>query len=405
MPAVALPTTRGVARAPVALVARTARDADCQTGGMRTVVDPLSWLGPAADERRQLGLERTLMARSAGPDGVLDLAGNDYLGLARSPDVIAGAVAAAECYGAGSTGSRLVTGTTRLHLQLEAELASWTGSESALVFSSGYLANIGAVTALSGPGSLVVSDESNHASLVDACRLSRARLVVTPSGDVTAVERALEQRTEERAVVVTDAVFSVSGQLAPLTGLHAAARRTGALLLVDEAHALGVVGLAGEGAVAAAGLAEAPDVVCTATLSKALGSQGGAVLAPSSVREHLINTCRAFIFDTALAPPSVGAALAAIGLATPARVAALRRAADTLADALGVARTDSAVVAVPVGDPARAVRARDRCLEQGVLVGCFRPPSVPQSCLRLTASADLSDLDVAYAAGVVRAAL
>jgi 8-amino-7-oxononanoate synthase len=372
---------------------------------MRTVVDPLSWLGRAADERRQLGLERRLMARSPGPGGILDLAGNDYLGLARAPEVVAGAVAAAERYGAGSTGSRLVTGTTRLHLELEEEIASWTGAATGLVFSSGYLANIGAVTALSGPGTLVVSDERNHASLVDACRLSRARLTVTPSGDAVAVERVLEQRTEERAVVVTDAVFSVSGQLAPLSDLHAAARRTGALLIVDEAHALGVVGLAGQGAVAAAGLAGAPDVVSTATLSKALGSQGGVVLGPSSVREHLINTCRAFIFDTALAPPAAGAAMAALGLVTPARVAALRRAAHMLADALGVARTHSAVVPVPAGDPARAVRARDRCLEQGVRVGCFRPPSVPQSCLRLTARADLSDVDVARAADVVRAAL
>jgi 8-amino-7-oxononanoate synthase len=389
---------------PVALV-HTAHDATATMAAMRTVVDPLSWLGAAADERRQLGLERTLRVRSPEPDGVLDLAGNDYLGLARSPEVVAGAVAAAKRYGAGSTGSRLVTGTTPLHLQLEAELASWTGGESALVFSSGYLANIGAVTALSGPGTLVVSDERNHASLVDACRLSRARLAVTPSGDAVAVERALEQRTEERAVVVTDAVFSVSGQLAPLSDLHAAARRTGALLIVDEAHALGVVGLAGEGAVAAAGLANAPDIVCTATLSKALGSQGGVVLAPSSVREHLINTSRAFIFDTALAPPAAGAALAALRLTTPARVAALRRAAHALADALGVARTHSAVVPVPVGHPALAVRARDRCLEQGVRVGCFRPPSVPQSCLRLTARADLSDVDLARAADVVRTAL
>lgn len=372
---------------------------------MRAVVDPLAWLGPAADERRQLGLERTLTARCPGLDGVLDLASNDYLGLARSPDVIAGAVAAARCYGAGSTGSRLVTGTTRLHLQLEAALARWTGNQSALVFSSGYLANIGAVTALSGPGALIVSDQRNHASLVDACRLSRARLVVTPSGDVDAVERALEQRTEERALVVTDAVFSVSGRLAPLSALHTAARRTGALMIVDEAHALGVVGLGGEGAAAAAGLTGASGVVVTATLSKALGSQGGVVLAPSAVREHLINTCRTFIFDTALAPPAAGAALAALGLATPTRVAALRRAAHGLADALGVARTDSAVVPVPVGDPARAVRARDRCLEQGVLVGCFRPPAVAQSCLRLTARADLSDVDVTRAADAVRAAL
>lgn len=371
------------------------------------MTDPLHWLEGAAADRRAAGLERALVARPPGGGPLLDLAGNDYLRLSTHPEVVAAAAEAARAYGAGATGSRLVTGTTALHEALEQALAAHVGTQSALVFSSGYLANLGALSALADARTLVVSDRANHASIVDGCLLSRARLVVVPHRDVGAVERALATRDEERAVVVTDAVFSVSGQLAPLDDLHRAARRLGALLLVDEAHALGVVGPAGRGAAAALGLAGQPDVVLTATLSKALGSQGGVVLAPAAVRAHLVSTARAFVFDTALAPPSAGAALAALQLVTAERVGALQDVAHALADALGVARTHGAVVAVPVGDAARAAEARDRCAAEGVLVGCFRPPSVPSgsSCLRLTARADLSAEDIALAAKVVRGAL
>lgn len=371
------------------------------------MTDLLDWLGQAADARRTAGLERTLSARSPGRQPLLDLAGNDYLRLSAHPDVVSAAAKAAHDFGAGATGSRLVTGTTVLHEALEDALAAYVGAPSALVFSSGYLANLGAITSLAGPGTLVVSDRANHASVVDACLLSRARLVVVPHRDVDAVERALAESHEKRAVVVTDAVFSVSGRAAPLAELHAAARRSGAVLVVDEAHALGVVGPDGRGVAASLGLAGEPDVVLTATLSKALGSQGGVVLGPVPLRQHLINTARAFIFDTGLAPPCAGAALAALHLVTPHRVRVLRDVAHALADALGVPRTDSAIVPVPAGEASRAAAARDRCAADGILVGCFRPPSVPlgESCLRLTARADLTAEDVAVAAKVVRAAL
>jgi 8-amino-7-oxononanoate synthase len=367
------------------------------------VGDALAWLADAAAERERAGLHRVLTPRPAGADRVLDLASNDYLGLSRHPDVVAGAVAALGAYGAGSTGSRLVTGTTALHVALEEALAEFVGAGSALVFSSGYTANLGAVTALTGPGTLIVSDAANHASLVDACRLSRARVVIVPTGDVAAVERALAERTEERALVVTDAVFSVSGLLAPLAELHAAVRRSGAALLVDEAHGLGVVGAGGRGAGAQAGLAGEPDVVLTVTLSKALGSQGGAVLGPAPVRDHLIDTARPFVFDTGLSPASAGAALAALGLVTPRRVGALRDAVVSLAGLLGVPATQGAVVPVVLGDPHRAAAARDACAEAGVRVGCFRPPSVPAggSCLRLALRADLTAADLQRAADVV----
>jgi 8-amino-7-oxononanoate synthase len=369
--------------------------------------DALGWLADAAEDRIRRGLNRKLVPRGAGDDGVLDLAGNDYLGLARHPSVVDGAIAAVRSYGAGSTGSRLVTGTTELHQQLERALARFVGTETALVFSSGYAANLGGVTALSGPGSLVVSDAGNHASLVDACRLSRARVVVVPTGDLAAVERALAGRAESRALVVTDGVFSVSGSRAPVGALHALARQHGAALLVDEAHALGVVGSAGTGVCAAAGIAGEPDVVITATMSKALGSQGGAVLGSRAVQMHLVDTARTFIFDTALAPGCAGAALAALELVTAARVGALRHVVTQLATLLELPATDAAVLPVPIGDADSAVAARDACAQEHVRVGCFRPPSVPPggACLRLTGRADLTDVELRRGAAVVQAAV
>ncbi|MBW3640043.1 MAG: aminotransferase class I/II-fold pyridoxal phosphate-dependent enzyme [Actinobacteria bacterium] len=373
-----------------------------------TVPPPaLAWLHAAASARAAAGLHRTPTSRPAGAGGLLDLAGNDYLGLARHPLVVEAAAAAAREYGAGATGSRAVTGTTDLHLELEAELSRQVRADAALVLSSGYLANLAAVTALSGPGTLVVSDAGNHASIVDACRLSRARVVVVPHGDLGAVERALDDRVEERALLVTDAVFSVSGQLAALPDLHRLARAAGAAFLVDEAHSVGVVGVEGRGAMEVAGLSGEPDVVLTVTLSKALGSQGGAVLGAAAVRAHLVDTARPFLFDTALAPPAAGAALAALRLVDRGRVAALHTRAGELSAAVGAAPTDSAVVPLHVGDPFAAAAARDACRDEGVLVGCFRPPSVPagQSCLRLTARADLSSEDIGRAGEVVRAAM
>ena len=242
----------------------------------------------------------------------VDLASNDYLGLSQHPAVIDGGVQALRTWGAGSTGSRLVTGNTELHEEFEDALAEFVGAPSALVFSSGYAANLAAVVALSGPGSLVVSDAHSHASLVDACRLSRARVVVTPHRDVDAVDAALASRHEDRAVVITDSVFSADGALAPLLPLHEVCRRHGALLIADEAHGLGVRGDGGRGLLHEVGLAGAPDVVMTTTLSKALGSQGGVVLGPTAVREHLIDAARPMIFDTGLAPAALGAALAAL---------------------------------------------------------------------------------------------
>jgi len=371
----------------------------------RAMTSPLAWLDDVERERRTAGLRRSLRVRQAGDTG-LDLASNDYLGLSRHPRVVAGGVRALQTWGAGSTGSRLVTGNTALHEQFETALADFVGAESALVFSSGYTANLGAVVALSGPGSVVVSDALTHASLVDACRLSRARVVVTPHRDVDAVDAALRDRAEERAVVVTDSVFSADGVMAPLHELHDACRRRGALLLVDEAHGLGIRGDGGRGLIAEVGLAGEPDVVVTTTLSKALGSQGGVVLGPAAVRAHLVDAARPFIFDTGLAPAAVGAALSALEVLVdePWRAGAVLDHAATLAAACGVADVpESAVVSVVLGEPDVALAAATACLDRGLRVGCFRPPSVPvgTSRLRLTARASLTADEVDLACRVL----
>jgi 8-amino-7-oxononanoate synthase len=364
-------------------------------------VSPLAWLAEVEQQRKQAGLRRSLRPRPAVATE-LDLASNDYLGLSQHPDVIDGGVEALRTWGTGATGSRLVTGDTELHQEFESALAEFVGAPTALVFSSGYTANLGAVVGLSGPGALLVSDAYSHASLVDACRLSRARVVVATHRDVDAVDAALASRTEERAVVVTDSVFSADGALAPLRRLHEVCRAHHALLIVDEAHGLGVRGAGGRGLLHELGLADAPDIVMTTTLSKALGSQGGAVLGSSAVRDHLIDAARPFIFDTGLAPAAVGAALAALRVLgdEPWRPQAVLRHAATLADICGVAtRPESAVVSVILGDPEVALAAATACLDAGVRVGCFRPPTVPAgtSRLRLTARASLDrdDLELA----------
>ncbi|MBQ1039432.1 8-amino-7-oxononanoate synthase [Micromonospora sp. C81] len=359
------------------------------------MADWLAALDRRAELRAKAGLTRRLNPRPAD-DQMTDLAGNDYLGLATHPQVTAAAAAALSAYGLGATGSRLVRGSTDAHQALEDELAQWLGTDRALVFSSGYLANIGALRALVQPRTLLVSDAHNHASLIDGCRISGAETVVTPHADVNAVAAALAAAPGRPAVVVTESVFSVDGDLAPLARLHAVARRHGALLLVDDAHALGVIGPAGAGGVAAAKLSGEPDVVVTATLSKALGGAGGLVAGPAEFVRHLVETGRTFIFDTAL-PPAVAAGVhAALGLVRAGddlRAELSDRvglAVDRLrAAGLTVSVPDAAVISVTAPGPEAATTWAADCRDRGVAVGCFRPPSTPdsRSRLRLTISA------------------
>ncbi|MEO6701333.1 MAG: 8-amino-7-oxononanoate synthase [Jatrophihabitantaceae bacterium] len=357
---------------------------------------PADWLAAQAAGRQTAGLHRQLRPRPEHST-VLDLASNDYLGLARDQRLARAAIEAMRAWGTGATGSRLVTGTIELHAELERELAELVGAPAALVFSSGYLANLGAVTALAGPDCLVVADAGNHASLIDACRLARSELIVCPHGDLAAVTAALSGRAQPRALVVIDAINSADGDLLPLADYQALASRFDAWLVIDDAHGLGVRG-AGRGSVAEASIAAEPNVISTVTLSKALGGQGGAVLASQAVIEQLIDTARSFIFDTGLNPASAGAALAAVRViaAEPALAAATLDRAARLAEICAVPRTDSAVVPVLIGDAAAAYRCSTALLDLGVRVGCFRPPSVPAGTarLRVTARADLTEAEL-----------
>ncbi|MFI7009359.1 8-amino-7-oxononanoate synthase [Streptomyces sp. NPDC050145] len=366
------------------------------------------WIDDRRRGREAAGLVRTLRPRPADSP-LLDLASNDYLGLARHPEVVEGAARAARRWGGGATGSRLVTGTTELHTRLEQELAAFCGFESALVLSSGYAANLAAVTALAPHGSLIVSDAGNHASLIDGCRLARGTTQVVPHADPEAVRKALSTH-DGPSVVVSDTVFSVDGDQAPLSELSNAAREFGAGLIVDDAHGLGVLGAGGRGAADAVGLAGAPDTVVTVTLSKSFGSQGGAVLGPARVIDHLINTARTFIFDTGLAPAAAGAALAALELLR-ARPELARQAGQVarslherlVGEGLTAVAPEAAVVSVRAPSPDEAVRWAADCRAAGLSVGCFRPPSVPDgiSRLRLTARADLTQDQIAEAVGVI----
>ncbi|MGX1515395.1 8-amino-7-oxononanoate synthase [Streptomyces collinus] len=366
------------------------------------------WIEEQDRARREAGLVRVLRPRPAASP-LLDLASNDYLGLARHPEVVEGAAAAARTWGGGATGSRLVTGTTALHAELERELAGFCGFEAALVFSSGYAANLAAVTALAPHGSLVVSDAGNHASLIDGCRLARGTTQVVGHADPEAARKALATH-DGPAVAVSDTVFSVDGDAAPLVALADACRAHGAGLVVDDAHGLGVLGDGGRGAPHGAGLAGRDDVVVTVTLSKSLGAQGGAVLGPARVIAHLVNAARTFIFDTGLAPAAAGAALAALRLlgreperAARARAVAAELHARLTAAGLDAVRPDAAVVSVRSPSPEEAVRWAADCRAAGLSVGCFRPPSVPDgiSRLRLTARGDLSGEQIERAVRVI----
>ncbi|MCH8611687.1 8-amino-7-oxononanoate synthase [Arsenicicoccus dermatophilus] len=357
------------------------------------------------DARREsLGLTRRLRDRDA--DDLVDLAGNDYLGLLRHPLVVRGAIEALETYGGGAGASRLVSGTLAVHAELERRLAELTGAVTGLALSTGYHANLSAVTALADPGTTIVSDAHVHASLIDAARLSRAAVVVARHNDVAHLAEFVGSARTERVLVLLESVYSVLGDAAPLAEILAAVAGSGATLLVDEAHGLGVVGERGEGLVASMGLAGRDDVVVTATLSKSLAAQGGAVLGPEMVRHHLVNAARPFVYDTGLAPAAAGAAVGALDALReePWRPGRLREVMTTVADAVSVPRPAGAVLSIPMPGPREAVEAVEAARCAGVRIGCFRPPSSPdgESRLRLTGHADLTDVQVLRAIEVVR---
>jgi glycine C-acetyltransferase/8-amino-7-oxononanoate synthase len=343
---------------------------------------------------------------------VLLLCSNNYLGLADHPRVRGAAAEAAMRWGAGAGASRLISGNMRPHRQLEERLADFKGYESALLFGSGYLANTGTIAALADRGEVIFSDELNHASIIDGCRLSRAETFVYPHGDVEHLAWGLREAGERAALIVTDGVFSMDGDLAPLGELAALARDHSCRLMVDEAHATGAVGPGGRGSVAAAGLSGEVDVI-VGTLGKALGSYGAYVCASRELTEYLLNTARSFIFSTAPPPPSVAASLAALELleSHPHRVERLTQNAATLrtalaAEGLAVGNSSTQIIPVEVGDAAPAMELCERALERGVFAQGIRPPTVPEgrSRLRFTVMATHRAGELERAAELVGAA-
>jgi len=355
------------------------------------------------DELRDRGLYRRLRL-VCGPQGprvmldgreVLLLCSNDYLGLAAHPLVREAAAEAAMRWGTGAGASRLISGTMEPHLRLERRLAEFKGYERALLFGSGYLANTGTIAALAGHGEVVFSDELNHASIVDGCRLARAETFVYRHGDLEHLAWGLRGAGERSALIVTDGVFSMDGDLAPLSELSELARRHRCRLMVDEAHATGALGPGGRGSVAAASLSDRVDVV-VGTLGKALGSYGAYVCASGELTDYLVNTARPFVFSTAPPPPVVAAADAAVELLAcnaglvdqlAANAAVLRQA--LVAEGLSVGDSETQIVPLRVGDAEAAMTMSERLLERGVFAQGIRPPTVPEgsSRLRLTTMA------------------
>jgi glycine C-acetyltransferase len=370
-----------------------------------------------ADELAQLrdaGLWRELREVESAQEASVLLRGrevllfcsNNYLGLANHPELVEASCEAAGRFGASSGSSRLISGHMAPHRELEERLSAWKGLEAALVFSTGYQANIGAITTLTGPGDVVISDELNHASIIDATRLSKARVEVFAHNDMDELEDRLRRCDGRRALVVTESVFSMDGDLAPLAEIVALSKRYGAWVMVDEAHSAGIFGAGGAGLADELGLSSEIDVH-VGTLGKALGSFGAYVAGSRDLVDLLINRARSFIFTTGLPPSAAAAASAAISICQrePERAAGLRRRVTALSERLREAGLDvpeaqSQILPVRIGDSKEAVAAMNTLLEGGVYVAAIRPPTVPRgtSRLRLSLMATHSDDQLARAA-------
>ncbi|HEX8122256.1 MAG TPA: 8-amino-7-oxononanoate synthase [Solirubrobacteraceae bacterium] len=349
------------------------------------------------DDLADRGLYRRmrLVSGPQGPRVVLDgkpvllLCSNNYLGLADHPRVREAAAEAAMRWGVGAGASRLVSGTMTVHRRLEERLAAFKGTESALLFGSGYLANVGVISALAGSGRTVFSDELNHASIVDGCRLARAQTVVYRHGDVEHLAWCVGRAGGRGGVVVTDSVFSMDGDVAPLAEIVELARGAELRVVVDEAHGTGCVGPGGRGAVAEAGLEGEVDVVI-GTLGKALGAYGAFAACSSTMAAFLTNCARSLIFSTALPPPAVAGAMAALELLEeqPRRVEKLQANAGTLRDELAregfdVSGSTTQIVPLVVGAADVAMAICEAALERGVFAQAIRPPTVPEGTSRL----------------------
>jgi 8-amino-7-oxononanoate synthase len=373
------------------------------------------------EDLRERGLYRKLRLTS-GPQGprvlldgkpVLLLCSNNYLGLADHPRVRQAAADAAMRWGAGAGASRLVSGNMTIHRRLEERIAEFKRSEACVLFGSGYLANSGIIQTLAREGDVVFSDALNHASIVDGCRLAGARTFVYDHCDMDHLEWGLREAAGRGALIVTDGVFSMDGDVAPLAAIVELAHEYDARVMVDDAHGLGALGPGGRGSVAAAGLDDEIDVVI-GTLGKALGSYGAYACTSRTIAKWLVNNARTLIFSTALPPPAVAAASAALDLVVeePRRVDRLQRNAGILREALaghGMETGESTTQILPliVGQADDAVRVCERALEKGVFAQAIRPPTVAEgsSRLRLAVMAPHTRAELQDAAATLAAAM
>jgi glycine C-acetyltransferase/8-amino-7-oxononanoate synthase len=345
---------------------------------------------------------RSLRVFSSRPD-LLIFADNDYLGLAEDPRVIRSFQEAAGRYGVGAKASRLISGTSDLHEALERKIATFKGKEKSLVFTTGYMANLGIITALCGPQDLIVMDKLNHASLIDAARLSGATLRITPHKNLSKLETVLERSGSfRRKLIVTDGVFSMDGDLAPLRELVRLKDKYQALLMVDEAHAIGVFGARGGGVTEHFGVTDSVDIAM-GTLSKAIGGLGGFVAASTVLIDCFINFSRSFLFATALPPAICAAALEALRIVEeePERRQRLWRNVDRVKSALtnlgfALGSTESPILPLIVGDEAEAVQLSNRLWDEGIFIPAIRYPTVArgQARLRLTVSARHTEAEI-----------
>lgn len=331
-----------------------------------------------------------------GDHRVLNLSSNNYLGLATRPELKVAATAAANEEGCGAGSSRLIAGSSEQHQILETRLARFKSAESALVFSSGYTANVGVISSLVGAGDLILSDELNHASIIDGCRLSRAECKVYPHCDVAALEELLisAERAghQGRKLVVTDTVFSMDGDLAPLAEIARLCACYDAILVVDEAHATGCLGPGGKGLVAQLGI-EYDAMISISTLSKAMGSFGAFMAGPNIVQAYLINVSRNFIFTTALPPPVIAASLAALNILEqePQIVTRLQENGEFFRRGLqqigfNTLNSQTHIVPILVADAELALEMATRLLQHGVFAVAIRPPTVPLGTARIRTS-------------------
>jgi 8-amino-7-oxononanoate synthase len=373
------------------------------------------------DELDSSGLRRRLrlIEGPQGPEVVLDgqpvllLCSNNYLGLAYHPRLRRAAADAALGLGTSAGASRLISGSMSIHSELESRLAEFEGTEGALLFGSGYLANIGTIAAFAQRGEVVFSDELNHASIIDGCRLAGAETFVYRHADIEHLEWGLRRAAGRQALIVTDGVFSMDGDVAPLPVLADLSRRHRCRLLVDEAHATGCIGPGGRGSVAAAGLTDEVDVI-VGTLGKALGGYGAYVCGSAKTVDFLVNSARPFIFSTAPPPPAVAAAQAALGLLVehPKRVERLRANAAALreglrSEGLEPIGSETQIVPLVIGDADDAMALCERLLAEGVFAQAIRPPTVPPgTCrLRLTTMATHRVADLRHAARLIGTAV